>query len=593
MGEWGETHCMDHGAIALGRLPPGTPSQGWITPPLAQAMNKAPRSALITVRGQDTDLVLERGIVSLKSVAYNLEWVHLPVALVLDAVVDTGATRLTLQVLAPSSRPARASVTSYFWQSYPYTKHIITEDEWRKRDTAALDRTMSVLALPIDFPSHAEAVQWRATLLQAAYPKSKPYRKLLAVCNPASGNSLGKKTLEEAVLPTLRAAGCTVEVMMLERRYDAIDRLLTLDLSPYDALVMIGGDGTMHEIVNGLAGRKDAEEALRLPIVPIPSGSGNAVYVNINGAGLGFQAPLACLSAIKGQMHEQELSVVTQEASLFRNGNPYPLVYKDEHGEYVQYYSFLSHAIGIMAEVDVGTDAFRFMGDLRFVLGYIFGVILNRRCEVDVDVVLGPRGLLDRHTMREPQSHPRRTQDTRHLAYGSVLAPLRRHTAAVPMHPGHAMPDVVEYERAPRDAPWQAIDAPVSSLYGGKMPYVARSFMAFPYASPRDGVLDVLLHNQDSTVMDKLATVQLGETGDHVFEKSVHYFKAEALRVTPHNVDHANTHYLSIDGEMLPYGPFQVEVAPLCIRLLSLSDEEWQAPILGRPAVAAHREREP
>ena len=39
--------------------------------------------------------------------------------------------------------------------------------------------------------------------------------------------------------------------------------------------------------------------------------------------------------------------------------------------------------------------------------------------------------------------------------------------------------------------------------------------------------------------------------------------KAEALRVTPHDVDHANTHYLSIDGEMLPYGPFQVEVAPL------------------------------
>ena len=37
-------------------------------------------------------------------------------------------------------------------------------------------------------------------------------------------------------------------------------------------MVAVGGDGTMHEVVNGMLHRKDKK---RLPIAFIPNGSGN------------------------------------------------------------------------------------------------------------------------------------------------------------------------------------------------------------------------------------------------------------------------------------------------------------------------------
>jgi diacylglycerol kinase (ATP) len=46
----------------------------------------------------------------------------------------------------------------------------------------------------------------------------------------------------------------------------------TLDLDKYSALVSVGGDGTIHEIINGMMHRSDKK---KLPIAFIPNGSGN------------------------------------------------------------------------------------------------------------------------------------------------------------------------------------------------------------------------------------------------------------------------------------------------------------------------------
>lgn len=36
-------------------------------------------------------------------------------------------------------------------------------------------------------------------------------------------------------------------------------------------------------------------------------------------------------------------------------------------------FSFLSQAIGLMADIDLGTEKLRWMGDGRFILGYLRG----------------------------------------------------------------------------------------------------------------------------------------------------------------------------------------------------------------------------
>ena len=52
----------------------------------------------------------------------------------------------------------------------------------------------------------------------------------------------------------------------------------------FDAIASLSGDGVLHEIINGLASRKDnAIKALRIPVVPIPTGSANACNLNLQG----------------------------------------------------------------------------------------------------------------------------------------------------------------------------------------------------------------------------------------------------------------------------------------------------------------------
>jgi diacylglycerol kinase family enzyme len=52
-----------------------------------------------------------------------------------------------------------------------------------------------------------------------------------------------------------------------------------LDIDLYSAIVAVGGDGTCHEVVNGLMSRKDKK---RLPICFLPNGSGNDLCGSLN-----------------------------------------------------------------------------------------------------------------------------------------------------------------------------------------------------------------------------------------------------------------------------------------------------------------------
>lgn len=75
----------------------------------------------------------------------------------------------------------------------------------------------------------------------------------------------------------------------------------TIALDSQDVLVCVSGDGIIHELLNGLASRPDALAALRIPISPIPAGSGNALSVNLNGPAKATDYAWAALAAIKGE----------------------------------------------------------------------------------------------------------------------------------------------------------------------------------------------------------------------------------------------------------------------------------------------------
>jgi sphingosine kinase len=64
----------------------------------------------------------------------------------------------------------------------------------------------------------------------------------------------------------------------------AFDIAKALHLANYDAIVTVSGDGLVHEVMNGFANHTDPRQAFAIPIAPIPTGSGNALSLNILGA---------------------------------------------------------------------------------------------------------------------------------------------------------------------------------------------------------------------------------------------------------------------------------------------------------------------
>lgn len=497
-------------------------------------------------------------------------WVQLPAELVLNARVDAHA--LTVTMLAPPP-----PLLSYHRK--------VTREQWSGRHKHKIMQALRLFSITLEVQEQ-EATAFAATLLDAAYPRTTPHRRVLVVCNPQSGQGQGKHMLDIVVRPVLHSAGCHVTIIETEGPAHAYHVSQSLSLDDYDVLACLGGDGTVHEVVNGLASRSDVTQALQLPLAPIPCGSGNGLYISLHGAENGFVHYLACLNAIKGTPHMHELMCITQDAHALSPAWPYTLRGHTVDGrEYVQYYSFMSQAVGVMADLDIGTEAWRCLGSIRFVLGYVIHTLRNRPCGADVDVLFGPNGTVSLETMRhgseaasDAREAPRAVSATPYaLRCGSVLDPIVR--AATPYDPTLSDSALVRNE-------WMRLPMSLSFVYTGKVPYVARSLMAFPYTHPHDGLIDMIAQDQRMPFCEKLRATNHGETGSHIYDHGIHYMKVQALRVTPHNMD-AKHRYISIDGEKAPYAPFQAELSNLYMTLLSLDDDEWRAPSLRPPMLDA------
>lgn len=136
-------------------------------------------------------------------------------------------------------------------------------------------------------------------------------------------------------------------------------------------IAVASGDGSLYEVLNGLAGRQDARKALRTPIAPLPTGSACACCTNLFGPKDTFNVPLATLNIVKGQPMSIDLQSVLLLPSRERR------------------VSFLSVALGLMVDLDIGTESYRWMGDARFVYGFLRGIVQRKPCKARVwlDVV--------------------------------------------------------------------------------------------------------------------------------------------------------------------------------------------------------------
>jgi sphingosine kinase len=199
-------------------------------------------------------------------------------------------------------------------------------------------------------------------------------RRLLVFLNPRSGPGRGPRQYRAFCANMLADAGCDVDVVETQRALEATDTLRTMPaetLLRYDGVLAGGGDGMMHEVLQGVLGRPDgASVAAALTVGVLPLGSGNGMSASLcAAAGLPFSLSNATLLIAKN--HRSPLDV----ASVFcRGGSSSASILWGR-----RYFSFLSTAWGLIADADIESEVLRCAGALRTDLWVALRVLTLRQ----------------------------------------------------------------------------------------------------------------------------------------------------------------------------------------------------------------------
>lgn len=223
-----------------------------------------------------------------------------------------------------------------------------------------------------------------------------------------------------------------------------IARELSLD---YDALVIVSGDGLIHEVFNGFHQHPQSDKAFAIPIAPIPAGSGNGLSLNLLGIQDGLDPRAGALNILKGRPLRIDLFAFTQ-------GNQTRL-------------SFMSQTVGLMADLDIETEHLRWMGDGRFVLGFLRSSKLFYH----------PRLSL------RTESHPVVTRPTRRIEFNIQVVEQDKTCmadASSALRASASFGNGTQGDAAkPSGDTWIKYDQPCLWMFAGQGPYVSRCVRAF------------------------------------------------------------------------------------------------------------------
>ncbi len=113
------------------------------------------------------------------------------------------------------------------------------------------------------------------------YTCSTGANKLKNICfilNPNGGDKTSGKIFDQ-VKNTFKKENFYLEHFETEWRGHAYDYGKNLSFNKYDCVCIIGGDGTMHEFLNGMLDRGDKR---KIPLGLIPGGTGNSFMRDLN-----------------------------------------------------------------------------------------------------------------------------------------------------------------------------------------------------------------------------------------------------------------------------------------------------------------------
>ncbi|KAJ2782920.1 Sphingosine kinase 1 [Coemansia javaensis] len=378
--------------------------------------------------------------------------------------------------------------------------------------------------------SEEECATWLSLLRFAINPAPiKGDTNALVFLNPVSGKRKSLAIFESVVKPILAIGATKYTLKITESAGYASEFMRTQDLSPYSAIVVVSGDGLLHEVLNGLLRRPDWATYRNIPLGIIPTGTGNGLARSLDVT----WPEQAAVALVKAQSQPIDIMSTT-----LANG--------------AVNHCFLSVTWGLLADVDIESESMRWAGSARLDL-YATVRMLNLRyyggrlhylpADADADSSAGASASsggegaaaeIQQLSLAEtgleaasqgadmPPSDP---------ALPPADAPARVQPAAS-LHPtltaGVALP-VAKGSLSPR---WRTIEGPFVQVIATNVPWLSADFLACSRARITDGAVD-LVYSTAVTKWQIFPYLAASAREDHMNTKGVKHVRARAFIIEP------------------------------------------------------------
>lgn len=192
--------------------------------------------------------------------------------------------------------------------------------------------------------------------------------RILVIVNPQSGKKLGVHMYDTTLRPMLDQAGIAHDCLVTTHSKHAEERMEKQsstsdfrDVSDYTGIVLVGGDGIIHEVLQGIHRRGDRDQILkRLKLGTLGAGTSNGFSASLAHASKANHSPVDCAFAIvKGISSSVDLSRYETKSK--------------------SYTSFLTFSWAMIADIDIESECIRWVGFLRMDIWGVVRVLFLRR----------------------------------------------------------------------------------------------------------------------------------------------------------------------------------------------------------------------
>lgn len=369
-------------------------------------------------------------------------------------------------------------------------------------------------------------------------------RRIKVVVNPHSGKRRGRKVWEHWK-PLLELAGIQCDVEETQYSGHARDIGAAFDLSKkYEAVVFVGGDGTVNEFMNGVFSRE--EDVWRTLVATTPVSLICAGTDNAFGKGVGtpsHESSVYCI--IKRKI--RPLDVMTCQAS-------------NEDGSTRLEFACTGVSYGIGSDIAVESEATRWLGVHRYLyLKIKRGIFAPHKHEAKISYVLSDNTPVDDNGEQILRTYyemmDENAEDQHHVERCSVYDDA---DPADKKWMGDAESIFHPASEEKYAGKWQSFSSELTSAGGSNVYFETK------YAHPSDGNLD-LIYSRKGNVLQTAEVAVRYVTNTFLQSELVGYHKVKAFVIEPIVED-----VLNVDGEVFAGpGPFRMEVVPQLLCVLS------------------------